>query len=188
VMVKTPTSATGIWINNPRRTAPPVSAASERARGFTLLEILVVVLIIGITLGMVVLAVRPNPEHRLTEEAQRFAALVKLLDDEAIARSAEMAIEVAPHSYRFLTLTADGWQPYGDDVFKTHELPGTMNLDLSLDGQAIGLDSGEDQTEPRIYVLSSGECTAFEVTFRATDADGTVQVSGDVTCKLAYAH
>lgn len=187
-MVKTPTSATGIWINNLRLTAPPVPLARARTRGFTLLEILVVVLIIGITLGMVVLAVRPNPEHRLTEEAQRFAALVKLLGDEAIVRSTEMAIEVAPHSYRFLTLTADGWQPYEDDVFKTHELPKTMDLDLSLDGQAIRFGSDDDQAEPRIYVLSSGERTAFEVTFRSTDAAGdAVQVSGDVTGKLSYA-
>ena len=187
-MVKTPTSATGTWINSRRPTAPPVSPASERARGFTLLEILVVVLIIGITLGMVVLAVRPNPEHRLTEEGQRFTALVKLLGDEAIIRSAEMAIEVAPHSYRFLTLTEDGWQPYEDDVFKAHELPETIDLDLSLDGQAIRFDSDEDQTEPRIYVLSSGEFTAFEVTFRSSGAAGdTVRISGDVTGKLTYA-
>lgn len=187
-MVKTPISATGIWINNPRRTAPPVPPASARTRGFTLLEILVVVLIIGIALGMVVLAVRPNPEHRLGDEAQRFAALVKLLGDEAIVRSAEMAVEVTPHSYRFLTLTADGWQAYEDDVFKTHDLPETITLDLSLDGQAINLgDTGDGQTEPRIYVLSSGEITPFELTFRSADAEGALHVSGDVTGKLSYA-
>jgi general secretion pathway protein H len=188
--VKTPISATGISINSGR--CPPYRAARSRsgadARGFTLLEILVVILIIGIALGTVMLSLRPNTERQLDTEAQRFGALVSLLSSEAIIRAAEMAIEITPDSYRFLILGDDGWQELEDDTFKPRQLPETMRIDLHLDGETFDFRAAADSEQnPRIFVLSSGELTPFEVTFHSDDSDTTFSVSGDITGALAYA-
>ena len=53
-------------------------------RGFTLLEIMVVMVLIGILSSLAVLSIGGGPRDRLAEEGRRLAALVELHQQEAI--------------------------------------------------------------------------------------------------------
>jgi general secretion pathway protein H len=59
----------------------------RKAGGFTLIELMVVMVIIGITLGMVSLNALPSPRQNLENEAKRLALLLQLARDEAIVRN-----------------------------------------------------------------------------------------------------
>ena len=63
--------------------------------GFTLLELLVVLVIIGILLTMASLSVGGGGEQRqLREEAERITALLALAADEAILKNRELLLSV----------------------------------------------------------------------------------------------
>jgi general secretion pathway protein H len=86
------------------------SAAFHRQAGFTLLEILVVVVIAGITLGLVSLNVMPSERKVLENEAQRISLLMQLARDEAIVRNQPIALEFVQNGYRFLVRDNNEWR------------------------------------------------------------------------------
>lgn len=159
--------------------------------GFTLLELLVVVVIVAILFTYTTLAIRGNsPEDSIQEEAQRLERLVQLALEEAILRGEEYAIEVYLDGYRFLRFTEGQWQPLTNDkILRERELPLNMELDMRLEDTAIIIDlasedpipddktqldeASEEQTdnnktkaEPQIFLLSSGEITPeFDIRF-----------------------
>ena len=77
---------------------PPIT----RERGFTLLELLVVVAILGIAAGVVSLSVSPSDDRLVVEEAERLAALFRLAQDEARITARPLTWEADTRGYRFV--------------------------------------------------------------------------------------
>jgi len=64
-------------------------------RGFTLVELMVVIFIIGIASAAVVMTVQ-STDRGARDEAEQFAARVAALRDHAILQSRSMAVTVRP--------------------------------------------------------------------------------------------
>ncbi len=79
------------------------------ARGFTLLELLVVLVIAGIAMGFVAFQAMPDERQQLHNEAQRIALLMQLARDEAIVRNRPVAFESDADGYRFLVRDDNKW-------------------------------------------------------------------------------
>ncbi|MGB8518276.1 MAG: GspH/FimT family pseudopilin [Gallionella sp.] len=86
-----------------------------RTRGFTLLELLVVMVIAGIILGMVSFKAMPDDKQVLQQDAQRIALLLQLARDEAIVRNRPIAFEADANHYHFLIREEQLWQPLVQD-------------------------------------------------------------------------
>ena len=100
-------------------------ARRPASAGFTLVELLVVMVIIGITLGLASLNAIPSPRQNLQQEAQRLALLLQLARDEAIVRNRQVAFEANGERYRFVVRNDTGWEPVTrDDLLRERTFRG----------------------------------------------------------------
>ena len=91
----------------------------HRAGGFTLLELLVVLVVMGIMLGMVSINAIPNKKQALLGDAQRIALLLQLAREEAIVRNRPVAFELDSEQFRFFVRGDTSWQLLNDnDLFR----------------------------------------------------------------------
>jgi general secretion pathway protein H len=177
---------------------------SNRQAGFTLLELLVVVVIVAILFTYTTLAIRSDtPEDIIKQEAHRMERLVQLALEESILRGEEYGLEIYLDGYRFLRFDVDknSWQPLTDDkILKQRELPLDMEMEMVLEDteiiidlasdpmseQILDLDTDSDKTDedekkakPQIFLLSSGEITPeFDVRFYILGVEASYFVKG----------
>ena len=117
------------------RASTAVNAVARRARsqdGFSLLELLVVLVILGLMLGLVTINAMPSERQNLQREAQRVALLLQLARDEAIVRNRQVAFEANTESYRFLVRENGQWQAIPKDEMLKERTFYRSPLNLSI--------------------------------------------------------
>lgn len=155
------------------------------AAGFTLLELLVVMVIMGIVLSFGMLAVGDGGRAAQIEQAaQRLQALIELGSDEAILQSRELGLYVTLDEYQFFSYEAEGWQSYEDDLFRARKLPEAVEFELFMEDLEVSLESAEEKPKPQIILSSSGERSPFELFVIPEEEDPRYKLSsqgvGDV--------
>ncbi len=135
--------------------------------GFSLLELLVVIVIISILITFSTLAIRgTSPQELIQTEAQRLDRIVQLALEEAILKGEEYGIEFLPNGYRFLRYSEDAWQPMSEDkLLRQRDLPPGMGIELEIENIAVIIDETSDDEDenkkkkfkPQVFLLSSGE-------------------------------
>ena len=142
----------------------PAIRPVRAARGFTLVELMVVMVIIGITLGLVSLNAIPSPRQNLQNEAQRLALLLQLARDEAIVRNRLVAFEADTEHYRFLVRNETRWDPVTqDDLLRERPFknsPIVLLLDPPGAGAAnpLRITFGREPVDkPFVLTLASGD-------------------------------
>lgn len=162
-----------------------------RNRGFTLIEMLVVMLIIGISVSLATIAFQDNRAEQLQREARRLTALLELGLDESAMRSNIIGIRFEPRSYAFFVRAGDGWKEIEDDpILRRREIPEPAELQLLVDGLAADKASpaatDKDQTPPpQVYLLPSGEALPFEVSLVHPDLPQYYRVRVELTGKVS---
>lgn len=170
----------------------------NRTAGFTLIEILVVVVIIATILSITLLSfgVLDN-DRNLRTTGQRLAALVEVARDDAVMQGREFALEFMTSSYRFVEYDAftGQWNAIpGDDTLRLRTLPEDVEFELYLEDRRILLnddampfadDEGDvgrnamDLYAPHLMMYSSGDTTPFELHIVRRYDDQLFIVRGD---------
>ena len=133
-------------------------------RGFTLIEIMLVIVIIGCAAGIVVLSIPGGPSPKLgsdlSEESQQLAATIQVMSEQATQQGRTIGLHISEHGYQFMirqenapanednvTQTTSkaldtlldwdhqSWQPYQSEKLRTAgEFDEQISLALTLDG------------------------------------------------------
>jgi len=97
----------------------PARTLHPPASGFTLLELLVVIVLAGILLSIVTVSVTPDPRQQLAREGQRIGQLMALAADESRIRQQPIVWEADLNGYRFVTEAGGERQLLtGDDLLR----------------------------------------------------------------------
>ena len=155
--------------------------SSRRAAGFTLLEILVVMVIVGVLTGTVIFGFTgADAEQELKGNAQTLASRIELARQHALQRNREWGIYVDRDGYRFAEFDVEtaNWVERADRTFSAVETPANIVLNLRTSGVGeLPFADGEDL--PQIVVFSSGEITPFTITLEPDWDTLYWQVSSD---------
>lgn len=113
-------------------------AAPRASAGFTLIEILVVVAIIGVLSVALALVGSPGEATLARKEARRLAALMELALADARASGKSLAWSYTPEGYAFFRKADDGeWAEVEDDrAFRRHALPRAVEMRDARVGEA----------------------------------------------------
>lgn len=168
------------------------SARVANSKGFTLLEVMLVLLLMGLAAAFVTLnTIGGSNTEALEKQVRRLQVLVDMASDFAILNQQELGLRVNDdNQYVFMVLDDDGkWQPLSQpDIFLTTDVPDAYQIQLEIDnlpwqqdeplfdrqifdeslslrneGVSIGEDEPPPPPPPQILITSSGEVTPFQM-------------------------
>lgn len=179
---------------------------TRHARGFTLMEVLVVIVIIGVIVSAATLAFSVlGGDREAEDESRRVWALLQQAREEAELQGIDIGVYVAGSAYEFLRFDPRRriWLPIqGDALYVPRELPEGLRFRVWLESREIVLqpqlpkreikEDTEDETThpalqersrksvderpPQIVVMSSGEIMPFELRIERDGAEALWRV------------
>jgi len=159
----------------------PRTAGARRCAGFTLLEMLVVIVLAGILLSLVSINITPDPRQQLQREALRVGQLMGLAADESRIRQQPIAWEADLSGYRFVTEVGGERQLLtNDDLLRERRWDKPMSRVAVLDGGGpqpaqVLLGPGA----PPVRVAVAREWIQPRWRLELVNEDGAVQVDFD---------
>ena len=154
--------------------------------GFTLLEILVVLILLGIILSVAVLSAGGGKEREIEQEVQRMVQLIHLAKEEAILNRQELAVKFSPNAYEFLRLENENWIPYTENrLFYQRELGEEYELRLLQDGISVSLQE-EDAGNTNLSTRSIAD--PFELYFGLFNSESQYHLIGNALGEITVEH
>lgn len=165
--------------NRSRKNSFRVNIQSSKTKmfgntGFSLIEIMIVVLIIGISASMAVLYI-DNSDDRLKFESKRLLAMTQLARDDAIISGKSLAMTIDTigdtDQYYFSQLENGKWIQFSEKPYRTVTLSNDIKLRSILTAKLSSKRSTKQpdsniktlENKDLIYFLPTGETSEFQI-------------------------
>lgn len=172
-------------------------------KGFTLLELLVVILVVSLGTVIAVVQVDNNRPYRLRMAVKELVSNVALLSDEAVLANQQWGIDlfrevdsdgVESFGYRWLLKGEDAWVESTPAFMENNRMiPERVTATLEVEGLNQDIGSRQDQEsvaeqnplQPDIWLFSSGEITPFTLLLSDSEVAGSsIRVSADQLARI----
>lgn len=165
----------------------PNSQTLNPSKGFTLLELLIVLVIMGVVIAAVALSMRNSGSSQESRSAANiFRARVSYAQQLALIQSTTIGLAISQQGYQFYQLHSKPpaqvvyWQKSTQRALNFQAWPKAMDLSLQLPNQPNTLIPNELPNQPMIVFNPSGGVTPFTLQIDkftvAAKANGVVKV------------
>jgi general secretion pathway protein H len=152
--------------------------------GFTLLEVLVVVVIIAVmtTIAMLSIGVL-GTDRELDAEGDRFSDVVAAATEQSQLEGRDFGIWFGPARYQVLTYVqrTQLWDSVADDrLYESHELPAGLQVAVELEGRPVPLGAEQPGTPrvPQVLLYSSGDASPYRLVLTRDGSESRWLVDG----------
>jgi len=162
-----------------------VPGARGAVCGFTLIEVLIVVVIIGVLTAGIVLSVNVvGRDRELERESDRLLALFNYAREQAELQTREYGVMFQDDGYEFLTYDARraAWRGvFEDDALSARHLPDGLGFKLSVEARPVVLARPKDSKDktPQVMIFSNGDLTTFAATLEREGGMRSVTLTED---------
>ncbi len=165
----------------------PALGAVRRQAGFTLIEILVVIVILGVVIAIATVSVGVlGRDREVEDQARRLWAVMTQGREEAELQGRDLGVFLDDASYEFMMFDPrrSGWVVVeGDELLARRELPQGVKMRLWLESREVVLKQTRAPTEaelkkraPQIVMLASGEIMPYRLEIAREGSDGSWRV------------
>jgi general secretion pathway protein H len=164
-----------------------IRRALPAAAGFTLIEILVVVVIIGvISAGMLLSLGLAGRDRDLEKESDRLFALFTYAREQAELQTREYGVLFQDDGYEFLaydTRRAAWRSVFEDEALSARKLPDGLGFKLTVEARPVVLTRPSDAKDktPQVMIFSNGDLTSFAATLEREGGVRSVTLTEDAS-------
>jgi len=159
-----------------------------RRRGFTLIEILVVLVIIAVLTTLAVMSVSVlGRDRELDTEGDRFTDVAAAGTEQSQLEGREFGIWFAANRYQVLAWVPQHrrWEDLPDDrLYEQHDLPPGVTVHLEIEGkQILFIEKPNEPRVPQVMLYSSGDVSPYRLTLNreGSEQPWTVEAKPDGT-------
>ena len=169
--------------------------------GFTLLELLVVITLVGIMAGAAMLSVGGQQARQLKNEAQRLQLLLNQARDESELTQRTLGVKIEKQGYQFLEWQRDKrqWRSLDTRPYQSHQLANGTHLASHTEPSADSSYDARDQRQrsrdsdsntlrhklkPQIIFSASGDHSTFALSLSGENQQYQLSSDGYAATRL----
>ena len=163
---------------------------AKKSAGFTLTELLVVMLILALTASVVVLNIAP-PSNKAKDAADIFAAKLNAAAEQAIMTGSLIGLEYDENGYAFYLYDRGAWKESDDFRLGAAAFPGDVSVAFTQTEPAKKNEQTDDKPRdndapaPTVFFTPTGETTALIAEFKTRRGDMSVTLDRAGNIKAA---
>lgn len=146
--------------------------SSVREKGYTLIEILIVLFIISIVTTVALLSINRNENKRLEAFANELTQVVTLAEEHAMLQPTVLGLTFNEQSFQFAALKTsingngekkNNWESLQDNVLGRHVIPNNIELNIEVGNNHLTSSNDAEKINPQIIISTNGDVTPFTI-------------------------